>query len=392
MAVKTFQELYDLMVTAIQNQDPTLTDLNQGSKIDVIAGSGATAGSEILATFIEEINKTFVDTANGPEVTNGPDYLQALLVDHFGSEFARPLATKSSGIVAFSRANDDAGDVVIAIGTVVKTPTNASGSSQSFVVTSEVTLTGTTINASVQAVNAGIAGNVQAGQVTIIETSLTDPSVVVTNADSFTGGEEIQTDAEYRETFRRLLQSLRGATLAAIKATAENVPGVEIATGVEFLTPVKEWDIGNDEGIGDYFYIGRPKLFIADANGTANQTLIDAVKAAIEPVRAAGPQVEVIGATAVAVNWSLSITLNPSGPNYASLSTDKTPIIDTMRTYLQNLATGDDFIRTTARAFLLSVWGPSGSDDVTAITTSIPTGDVAISDIQKVIPGTLAVV
>ena len=76
----------------------------------------------------------------------------------------------------------------ILAGTVIKTPTNAAGSSERFEVESDVTLTGLSINASVRALIAGVSGNVQANKVTQVETALTDPSIVVNNASAFAGG------------------------------------------------------------------------------------------------------------------------------------------------------------------------------------------------------------
>lgn len=391
MAIKTQQELYDLFVTELQSQKPDLTDTEIGSIIDVLAGVFSTAVSEVSQITVDEFLKTFFDTANGPEITGGADDLERLAVDHFGSAFARPAAVKATGTVTFERPNVDAGDVTIPEGTVVKTVQNSQGTSVRFETESEVEMTGTTINASVRAIVAGIAGNVQADKVTQIESTLTDSTITVNNASAFAGGAETESDAEYRETIRLLLETLKGGTLAAIEATALTVGGVELATAIEFLQYVKEWNVGGDVPVGDYFGLPRARVYIADSNGTASQSLIDDVTDAIETVRAAGVRVEVLGATALSQDFIASITLNPAGPNYATLQTDTTLIEDAMRTYLQDLEIGEDFIRNSAKVAMMAFFGPSGTDDLTNFTVTTPTGDVSVDENEKLVPGTISI-
>lgn len=387
--IKSQQELYDEFITELQNQAPDLTDTNDGSQIDVIAGVVSFAISELSRLTIDEFRKTFFDTANGPEVTGGPDDLETLAVDHFGSAFARPAATNSTGVVTFSRANTDEGDVVIPEGTIVKTEPDSDGEAQRFETESEVTMTGTSINATVNAVEAGTDGNVLANTVTVIEDALTDSSVVVTNASAFTGGAEEETDAEYRETIRNLLVALTGATLAAIQGAALEVDGVETATAIENQMVVIEYDISTGlPAVGaNYFRIPQVILYVADANGTADAALIADVKEAVDEVRAAGVRVDVQAATALEFNWTASIVLNPAGPNYTELSSDPQDIIDTMTDYLADLAIGTDFIRATANAAILAIWGPSGTDDLVSFTTTTPSGDVSVDADEKIIPG-----
>lgn len=386
--VKTVQELYDAFILELQARKPELTDTNAGSMNDVLAGTVATAVNEISQVVLDEFRKTFIETANGIEISGNVDELQTLVVDHFGSEFARPGAVKATGTVQFSRPNTSAGNVTILAGTVVKTAASASGSSQRFEVVSTVVLTGLTVNASVRALIAGVDGNVQANKVTVIESSLTDSSVIVNNSASFAGGEAEQNDTEYRETIRNLLKAARGGTLEAIKAKALTVGGVEFADAVEALIYAKEWDIGGGVTIGDYFAIPRARLYIADSNGTASQALIDDVKAAVKTVRAAGVLVEVLGATPFALNWSVSIVLNPAGPNYSTLQTDTTMIKDVMTKYINDLAIGADFVRSSAKSYLLSQF----SSDLAGLTIVSPAGDISVDAEEKLIPGTMAVV
>lgn len=389
--MRTQQELLDLFITELQSQNPDLTDTEIGSIIDVLGGALSTAVYEIQQLTIDEFRKTFFDTANGPEITGSSDDLERLAVDHFGDEFARPEAVKASGVVTFSRPTSTAGDVSILAGTVVKTPANAAGSSERFEVESGVLMTGLSINASVRALIAGPSGNVQANKVTQIETALTDSSVSVNNSGAFSGGKSEENDVEYRETIRTLLQSLKGGTLEAIQAKALTVGGVEFAKAIEFLQYVKEWDVGGDTPVGDYFALPRVKLYIADANGVASDPLVASVQAAVDTVRAAGVRVEALAAVAISQNWDASITLNPSGPNFATLSVDPQMIIDEMVKYMQDLAIGSGFNRAAAKNYIMAIFGPAGTDDLTNFTTITPSGDVTATASQKIIPGTVEI-
>lgn len=390
MAIRSRQEIYESLIDEIQSQDPTLTDTNEGSDIDIIGGVVSSGVDEILQTVTDEVKKTFFSTAAGPEETGGPDDLEYLAKDHFGESFGRPGAVKSLGIVTFSRANDDAGDVLIDVGTVVKTKKTSAGNSVSFKVVSPVTMTGLSINASVEAVIAGPSGNVNPNTVTEVETSLSDSSVVVTNAASFGGGKESENDAEYRETIKLLLETLKGATLGAIEAKAKTVPGVVFVKGLETIQYVKEWDIENDETVGEYFGLPRAKLYIADANGNASNQLIDLVKSAIRFIRAAGVRVDVLAAVPVTVNWTASLTLDPGGPNYSTFQSDLTAIEELMEKYINGLPVGTNFVRQAANNYILAKYGPAGTGDLSSFGTVVPSADVAVEENEKILPGTVS--
>jgi hypothetical protein len=391
MALKSRQELYTIMKDELQAQYPGLTDYNAGSILDAILGAVSTALSEQQELVTTKFNKTFFELANGPEVTGDADDLETLAIDHFGTEFARPAATKAVGIVTFSRANSNAGDCVIPAGTVVKTEADANGESQSFTTLLSVTMTGTSINASVEAVEAGIDGNVDEDTVVLIEDTLTDPSIEVNNDEAMSGGAEEQSDADYRETILEKIRSLRGATADAIEAAALTVSGIVSASAIEsFLTAI-EYDPGTEEVSGDYFLLPVATLYIADANGEANDALIALVDDAVDEVRACGIKVTIVAATPYSLNWTAEITLNPGGPNYSTLQSDATLIENSMNEYITGLAVGDGFDRDAADAAMLDIWGPDGTDDITAFATTVPVGDVAGVVGQKIVPGTVTI-
>jgi hypothetical protein len=397
LIVKTMQELVDDFVVELQSRQPKLTDTSEGSVIDTLAGATAFLASEAMLIAQELFAKTFFSTANGPEVTGGPDDLQTLAVDHFGTGFSRLPAQKAIGTVVFSRPTADAGDVVILTGTVVKTAKDASGLEIRFATTQDKTLTGTTITAPVEAIVAGVNGNLSLSVPLQIETALTDPTVVCQTHPSlaFTGGSEAQTDAEYRDFIISQLGNRRLTVKDSIEAACLDVTGITVAQAVEINKPVIEYDIATNaiKSGAEFFRIPYPVVYIAGVTGTATPTQIAEALENIEAVRAWGVAVNVVGATPLSVTWTLSVTLNPLGPNYPAFSFgDFTLIEDAMSEYIHGIAIGNGFVKTTATNAILSIFGPTGTDDLTAASTTIPGADIAGATAQKLIPGTMAVV
>lgn len=391
--LKSQQQLYDDFKNEVQGDAPELTDWVPGSTNDILGGTVSSAARELELLIVEAFRKTNFDTADGPEVTGGPDYLQDKAVDTFGPEFARPGATSAIGDVTFSRPTAAAGSVTILAGTIIKTLPDANGVAQRYATLIDETMgVGVlTINASVRAVAAGSGGNADIGMVTVIETALTDNTLLVTNAAAFTGGAPAMNDATYREFLRNLVQTLKGASLSAIEAAAKTVAGVETATGIENQKAVIEYDIATGAPLAGatFFYIPNSVLYIADANGTASDALVAAVVAKIASTRAAGVRVPVLGASALPLNWFATVVLNPSGPNYAALSLSTQMIRESMANYIRSLPIGTGFSRDLARTAMLAIYGPSGSQDITSFQTTVPAGDVAASGTQKLIPGTI---
>jgi len=387
--VRSREELYEIFKNAAEGINARLTDWSEGAINDVQAGSASTMGAELTFVILQEFAKTFINSADGPEVTESTDDLQTLIVDHYGDDFARPGAQNAVGVVRFYRAVDTAGDVEIPAGTIVKTVVDANGEAVRFETLTTVTMTALEINASIEAVEAGTGGNRDTDDITVIESTLTDATVECTNDSATEGGAAEFDDEDYRTWARNKIITLKGGTASAIQAVAINVSGIETATAIEKLQTVIEYDVGGASTIGSHFQIPHAYLYVADANGEANDALIDLVETAINGIRATGVVVTVVAATAVSIDWTLTLTLNPSGPNYTEFQNDTTKIKDTMTKYINDLATGVDFDRDTAEEAVMAVWGPSGTDDLTVAQTVTPTGEIEITEGQKPIAGTI---
>lgn len=393
--LKSQQELYDIFKNAAQDAAPDLTDWNDGSDLDTIGGATSVAASELSSLIIDQFAKTFISLANGPEVTGGPDDLQTLVVDHFGEDFARPEAVAAVDVATFTRANNSRGAVLIRAGTVVKTLADASGNVQRYATQADVTMTASSIatdlnvSVTIAALVAGAAGSASANTITVIESTLLDNTITVTNAGNATGA-GAQDDSDYRTTIANLIEALAGATSTAVAAKAKTVAGVVVATPVETALTVIQYDIGSSAVIGSWFMIPQTILYVADATGQANTALLGEVRTAIEAVKACGVFIDVRSGSPITINWTVKLTLNPSGPNYTELSVDGQKILDTMRQYINGLPVGTGFVRADARTAILAIWGSGGTNDLTDLATTSPVGDTAATASQKMVAGTVA--
>lgn len=390
--VKTQSEYYEIYKNEVLGENGDLTDFSDGSLHDIIGGAISIAMNENSELTISEFTKTFFDTAHGIAITGNVDDLQILAIDHFGERFKRPEAKKATGSVTFERPNTDAGDVNIAIDVVVKTIKDANGEEVSFKATEAVIMTGLTIDAEIKASVGGISGNVNIGKITVIETALTDSSITVSNAVKLAGGSNEQTDAEYRETIRSLIEALAGATEKAIKGAVLALGNISFASALTIIMPVKEWDIGGDAPIGDFFRIPFVEVYVADSDGNSSQSLINEAIEAVFPVRAAGVLINIKGGTSSLVDWDASITLNPAGPNFAVLSADPQMILDSMKNYInEDIDINNGFDKIDATEHIKAIWGSAGTNDLTSFTTNTPSGNIAGVTGTKLMAGTMSI-
>ena len=375
--IKTAETIRISYKDEVQGEQGELTDFSEGSMHDTMAGAFSLGVNEIIELTISEFRKT-------------------LAVDHFGDRFLRPASEKATVVLTYSRANTDAGDVNIGIDSVAKTEKDANGEEIRFLTTSAVLLTGLSVTVSAIAAVAGSSGNVDPTLLSVIESPLTDSSVTVSNVFKAAGGVNAEIDAEYRETIRSLIETLIGATKAAVTGALRATPGIEFVSLLEEILPVIEFDIGADtiKAGASFFRIPFPVAYIADINGASSPALLDLANAAADIVRACGVKINIKGAVASSLDWNASLILNPSGPNFATLTTDTTLITDSMQDYMNTtLQINDGFDRIAANNFILSIWGPSGTDDLTAVgfITNVPSGDVAGVVGTKIIAGTMSI-
>jgi uncharacterized phage protein gp47/JayE len=332
--IPSFDELYETGKSAalLRTQKLNAKSFAPGYMSDVHLGLAAALGEEVARIAVALHLRTFFGTATGED-------LDKLASDHFG--LARQAGAASVGSVRFSRPTAAFGPVLIPAGTLLET---ADGTR--FVLISEPLLTGTQIDAQARAEVVGEAGNIEASSIITIVSALADPSIIVTNLAEFSGGIGAESDAAFRARIVDYVRTLRRGTVLALEVGALSVAGVVAASVDESAYP--------------------PTVYIADVTGSANPELAEAVAAELENWRAAGVQVNVVGATVVFQNLTLSLSF------YAGF--DSTRSRDAVReavvTLVNGLSIGGKLFRSQVVAAALGVDGIQN-----AVVTN-PAGDV----------------
>jgi uncharacterized phage protein gp47/JayE len=311
------------------------------------------AAIELALAWIEldnVLNFGFVDTTYGP-------YL-----DSAASEYGvtRKAATKSIGALTFSGANG----TVIPVGTRAAT---SGGEPVYFVTTTAGTITAGSITVAAEAADAGATGNVGIGAVNTVIGNLVGV-VTVANAFNFVGGTDAETDDALRA--RILERAQRPATsgnAAQYRQWALEVAGISDAK----VFPI-------------WAGAGTVKVVLLDADKTAPDTsVVTAATTYIDSVRPIGATVTVVGATEVAINVNVDVTLG-SG---ATLAGVRTEIENGVRAYLKTLAFTDATVRYTQIAAVIG--DAVGVIDYTALTVNGGTANIVIADGSVAILGTV---
>lgn len=195
-----------------------------------------------------------------------------------------------------------------------------------FETTADVTLDGGGKGSvAIEAMEAGLSGNVAAGEIRVIVNP--NPDVTdVTNPEATNGGREKQTDPEFRDLFSASVASGGAATVDAITAALLAVRGVRAATVIENLSLTPD-------------VAGRPgRSFEAYVLGGASQDIGDA----IFDVKAAG--IESYGSVAVNVK---DIGGNPHVVKYSPAEVVPVHIRVVVYKTPSYPADGDDLIKST---------------------------------------------
>jgi hypothetical protein len=352
MSAPSHDDLYEMARVTTLVKRPDLL-LSPGDVADLPARGGAAMADLQIGYIAGRIRATFLDGAEGDDLTT-------LARDHWNVE--RDLAVASIGEVTFSHTPGPVGS--IPAGTRVATLPGVDGT---FVtVTTDVDAVFGALDASktvaVTATAGGVAGNVEAANLTrILDGDLFD-TFTVTNAARLVGGAEEQTDDELRAEVRGLNQTLRRGTAAALEVGAKQVQQVKVATVVE-------------EAVA-----GVVSLYVADADGNSNAAMVTAVETELMNWRAAGVVVTVTGGSLVTQDIDLSLAVR--------VGVAVAPLVDRIRQAVasaikKQVRHGDtlyrDLIRSAARAV--------DPDGIVNVTVNVPAADVVPAGNQVIRAG-----
>lgn len=221
--------------------------------------------------------------------------------------------------------------------------------------------------ADVTAVEAGVKGNVSIGKVTVLTQYLSGISSV-TNAINFDGGSDIETDTDLlARYFIRMQTPATSGNIYEYQQWALSVPGI----GAAKVFPL--WD-GN----------GTVKVTLLDTEKTPpDETIIDDVRTYIESVRPIGATVTVQGATAVPIDITASLVLEPN----VTIEDTQEDILLALKEYLAELAYNDPICRISQIAN--HILDSSYVLDYMDLTINDQTGNLVIADGEVAVLGTV---
>jgi uncharacterized phage protein gp47/JayE len=224
----------------------------------------------------------------------------------------------------------------------------------------------------VQAVNAGIQGNISAGVLTVLQTGISGVDNV-TNATAFTNGIDAESDLAAKARFVAFMASLSKATPAAlifaISGIQQNVQCVLVE---------------NEDYSGHLDY-GMVTAIVDDGTGSISSTLLTAAQNAANTVRAAGIRVSVFGAVPLTATVIMTVT---TAPGY-----DHATVVGQVRTaltsYINSLGIG--VLLPFTRLAQIAYDASAGVTKVSGISLNGGAADLAASARQTIKAGAITV-
>lgn len=257
-----------------------------GSDANLFIGSQSVVAYALVKQLAYRINALLLDGASGED-------LDRYAWDRY--QLPRNGASSARGTVRFFRASAAAGAGSIPIGTTLRTLTGIEYVTTSIANFGAAQLDNATAN--VRASQAGKATQVGANQIRNFGNvqALFDTTLQVNNDAATAGGEDVETDDNFRNRIRDFWLTARRGILSAIEFGAKTVPGVVSAKAIETLN-----------------LSGQParlvNLYIADSSGVASQALAQQVQVALNDFRAAG--IAVLISTSIPQIVSISLALS----------------------------------------------------------------------------------
>jgi uncharacterized phage protein gp47/JayE len=309
---KTFTYFLERMANRVVART-NLTDLEEGGALHTILAAAARELDDISFQMVNLQRIWDLDTATGEDLDDRALDLNPEKLSRNGLSF-------SSGQVQFARTGT-AGNVTVPQGTIVKVPNGGPQFSTNAPVTILDTFT-TSPLVGIIAIVGGLAGNVDSGAISQLDA--VSGIETVTNPAATIGGQEVETDAEFRSRVKTFLRSLPRGTPDALKfavlsAFLPDLGRVVTAEVVELPEP----DLGRvyiyaDDGSGTIEItddnIGSPETVVASAIGGEVRLFLDNI-----PVKLGTPVDVEINAVPVfeGVDYTINratgqITLDPT--------------------------------------------------------------------------------
>lgn len=306
LSLKNFSSLMEGMAAAVQGAAASLVDLTVGSVLRAILEANASVALWLQWLIVQVLTATRLATSTGADC------------DSFGADFgfARLPPVAASGMATFSRFST-AGSALVPVGTNVTT----AGNTQSFVVVADAANTAynaaaggylmmpgvSSAVATIVASDAGTAGNILPGMISLISTAV--PGVdTVTNANALTDGVDAESDAAFKARFGNFLASLSRATNVSIGAAID-----EVQQGLSYSI------VENSDQSGNVL-MGHFVVTVDDGTGAPPVSLLQTVQRTVDAIRPVGTSFAVQGPAVVSANVAVTLITAPGADRAAAIS------------------------------------------------------------------------
>lgn len=300
LTFQNFSTMVEGMAAAVQGSATKLLNLTVGSVLRAILEATASVGLWLQYLILLVLQATRLSTSSGSDVDS--------FVNDFG--VTRLPAVAATGDVTLSRLTTGQ-PAFVPVGTTLLT----GDQTQSFAVMADTTNSAyvatpvagynvgpliAAITVPVQAVTPGLGGNVLAGTIALISTSLPGIDNVINSTD-FTNGANAETDAALKIRFQNYLSTISKATLGAIEAAIQSV-----STALTYAIAPNQLADGT-------YAPGSFLVVVDDGSGNTPSLTVTNVANAVNAVRPLGSTAIVQAAQAVEAQVSMTITVT-TGP------------------------------------------------------------------------------
>ena len=364
LSLKNFTTLVQDMAAACQASASSIIDFTAGSVARAIMEGNASVALWLQWLILKVLAMTRLATSTGADADTW--------VADFG--LTRTAAIPSSGKVTFSRTSTT-NAAFIPVGAQVKTAdasrvfsvvadaTNAAwNGSNGFTLAAGVSSLQCTVQDittdALGALSIGSAGNVAAGTITLLASTITGVDAV-TNALAFTNGVDAETDAALRAQFSNYIQTRSRATPTAIEYAISSIGGAVSYTIQENVDTLANYTPG-------HFVVT-----VDDGSGAPPSTFIDQVSAAIALYRPIGSTWDVRAPSIVTVTVAMTLTCNPTTAKTSALLL---AVTNAIISYIDALPDGATLPYT--RLAMIAYSTDPSIVDVTAVLLNGGTADV----------------
>ncbi|KDE19654.1 hypothetical protein AZ09_10300 [Acetobacter aceti 1023] len=295
LPLRTYAALVAQSVAATQGACASLLDMAVGTPLRAIMESVSGTGLWLQYIALLILSRSRLATSNGTDADSW--------VADFG--MSRMAGTAATGEVTLTSFQPDQQSASVVVGALVRTVAGVNyavvedtgNPAWSAATGAYVRPVGTgSITVPVECQISGSSGNVAAGAICLLGTSIAGIDTV-TNTVAFVNGSDGETDAQLKARFPDWL---------AAKATASNAAIENAIAGVQTnLT----YEIINCEAPDGTFRPGYFTVVVDDGTGTPSAGLLASVYAAIDAVKAEGVGFAVIGPIELLATVSMTVTV-----------------------------------------------------------------------------------